>query len=59
MFRPLEIVAPPGTVVNGVMPAASSMRGITGFRLADTIFGALAGLLPDRVMPPAKGAIPW
>ena len=55
MFRPLEIVAPPGTVVNGVMPAASSMRGITGFRLADTIFGALAGLLPDRVMAAGEG----
>ena len=55
MFRPLEIVAPPGTVVNGVMPAASSMRGITGFRLADTIFGALAGLLPDRVLAAGEG----
>lgn len=53
MFKPLEIIAPPGTVVNGVMPAASSMRGITGFRLADTVFGALSGLLPDRV--PAAG----
>lgn len=55
MFRPLEIIAPPGTVVNGVMPAASSMRGITGFRLADTVFGALAGLLPDRVMAAGEG----
>ena len=55
MFRPLEIIAPPGTVVNGVMPAASSMRGITGFRLADTIFGALAGLLPDRVLAAGEG----
>ena len=53
MFRPLEIHAPPGTVVNGVMPAASSMRGITGFRLADVVFGALAGLLPERI--PAAG----
>ena len=50
MFKPLEIIAPPGTVLNGVMPAASSMRGITGFRLADTMFGALAGLLPDRIL---------
>ncbi len=55
MFKPLEIIAPPGTVVNGVMPAASSMRGITGFRLADTVFGALAGLLPDRVLAAGEG----
>jgi N-methylhydantoinase B/oxoprolinase/acetone carboxylase alpha subunit len=53
IFRPLTIVAPPGTVVNGVMPAASSMRGVTGFRIIDTVLGALAGMLPDRV--PAAG----
>ena len=55
MFRPLEIIAPPGTVVNGVMPAASSMRGITGFRLADVVFGALAELLPDRILAAGEG----
>lgn len=55
MFRPLAIVAPPGTVVNGVMPAASSMRGVTGFRLADVVFGALAELLPDRILAAGEG----
>ncbi len=55
MFRPLEIIAPPGTVLNGVMPAASSMRGVTAFRLADTVFGALAGLLPDRIHAAGEG----
>src|SRR6266508_2431719 len=53
IFRPLTVVAPPGTVVNGVMPAASSMRGVTGFRIIDTVLGALASMLPDRV--PAAG----
>jgi len=55
MFKPLKIIAPPGTVVNGVMPAASSMRGITGFRLVDTVFGALAQLLPDRILAAGEG----
>ena len=55
LFKPLRIVAPPGTVVHGVMPAASSMRGITGFRLVDTMFGALAELLPDRVFAASEG----
>jgi N-methylhydantoinase B len=55
MFRPLEIIAPPGTVVNGVMPAASSMRGVTGFRLVDVVFGALAGLLPERIPAASEG----
>ena len=53
MFKPIEVIAPAGTVANGVMPAASSMRGITAFRMVDTVLGALAGLLPDRV--PAAG----
>ena len=49
MFKPLRVIAPEGTVANASMPAASSMRGITGFRLSDTVRGALAGLLPERV----------
>ncbi len=55
MFHPLKIIAPPGTVVNCTMPAASSMRGVTGFRVADTVFGALAALLPDRVLAAGEG----
>ena len=55
MFKPIRVIAPEGTVVNGSMPAASSMRGITGFRLTDTVFGALAQLLPDRVLAAGEG----
>jgi N-methylhydantoinase B len=55
IFRPLRVIAPPGTVVNGIMPAASSMRGVTGFRMVDAVFGALAGLLPDRVLAAGEG----
>jgi len=55
MFKPLKIIAPPGTVVNVEMPGASSMRGVTGFRMADAVWGALAGLLPDRVMAAGEG----
>jgi N-methylhydantoinase B len=55
IFRPLNIIAPPGTAVNAVMPAASSMRGVTGFRLVDTVFGALAQFLPDRVFAASEG----
>jgi len=55
MFKPLKIIAPAGTVVNGVMPAASSMRGMTGYRTVDTVFGALAGLLPDRILAACEG----
>jgi len=48
-FRPIEVVAPPGTIVNPVMPAAVAARGLTGFRIANTVFGALAQIAPDRV----------
>jgi N-methylhydantoinase B len=48
-FRPIEVIAPPGTIVNPVPPAAVAARGLTGFRLANALFGALAQLAPDRV----------
>lgn len=48
-FRPIEVVAPPGTVVNPVPPAPVAARGLTGFRIANAVFGALAQIAPDRV----------
>lgn len=48
-FRPIEVIAPPGTVVNPVLPASVAARGLTGFRLANALFGALAQIAPDRV----------
>ena len=55
MFRPLTIIAPEGTVANVVMPGASSMRGVTGFRMVDAVMGALSQILPDRVMACGEG----
>jgi 5-oxoprolinase (ATP-hydrolysing)/N-methylhydantoinase A len=52
-FRPVEVVTKPGTVAHVVMPAASTMRGVTGFRMFDAVNGALAQLIPHRV--PAAG----
>jgi len=48
-FRPITVVAPAGTVVNPVLPAAVAARGLTGFRMANVLFGALAKIAPDRV----------
>ncbi|WP_426955303.1 hydantoinase B/oxoprolinase family protein [Muricoccus radiodurans] len=48
-FRAIEVIAPAGTVAHGVLPAACAARGLTGFRMVDTLFGALALMLPDRV----------
>ena len=53
-FRPIRVIAPEGTIVNPRHPGAVAARGITGIRIADTIFGALAQIVPDRI--PACGA---
>jgi N-methylhydantoinase B len=53
VFRAIEVICPPGTVGNGVLPAACAARGLTGFRMTDCMFGALAMMLPSRV--PAAG----
>jgi N-methylhydantoinase B len=52
-FRPISVIAPPGTVVNHSFPAACAARGLTGFRLVDALFGAFAQALPQRI--PAAG----
>ncbi len=54
-YRPIEVIAPPATIANGVLPAASAARGLTGFRMLDTCFGALAKMLPDRAIAASEG----
>jgi len=55
VFRAIEVTCPPGTVGNGVLPAACAARGLTGFRMTDCIFGALAMMLPDKVFAAGDG----
>ena len=52
-FRPIRVTAPERTIVNPSPPAAVAARGLTAFRIADTVFGALAKIAPDKV--PASG----
>jgi N-methylhydantoinase B len=54
-FRPIHVLTRPGTVAEVVMPGASSMRGVTGFRVLDAVNGALAQLLPERVGAAGEG----
>ena len=55
VFRAIEVICPPGTVGNCVLPAACAARGLTGFRMTDCMFGALAMMLPDKVMAAGDG----
>lgn len=53
--RVVTVTAPKGTVVNSVHPAPCGARGITGYRIIDAMFGALAQALPDRVTADGMG----
>ena len=55
VFRVIEVTAPAGTIANNVMPAACAARGLTGFRMVDCIFGALAKMLPEKVCAASDG----
>jgi N-methylhydantoinase B len=54
-YRPIEVIAPSATIANAVPPAACAARGLTGFRMLDTAFGALAQMLPGRVIAASEG----
>jgi N-methylhydantoinase B len=54
-FRPIEVLAPIGTILNVQHPGACAARGLTGFRLADLVLGALAQAVPDRVVAACEG----
>jgi N-methylhydantoinase B len=54
-YRAVQVVAPPGTIANCVLPAASAARGLTGYRMIDCCYGALAQMLPDRVFAASDG----
>ena len=49
LFRAIQVRVPSATLANPVLPAPVAARGLTGFRLANAIMGALAQMAPDRV----------
>ena len=54
-MAPIHVIAPEGTVVNPVLPAACGARGVIGYRVYDAIMGALAQVVPDRVVAAGEG----
>ncbi len=55
MFRPISVDAPEASIVNAVLPAAVAARGLTAFRIGDTVLGALAQAQPDKVFAAGEG----
>lgn len=54
-FRPIEVIAPVGTVVNVAFPGSTFMRGLTGYRINNVLFGAFAQAMPDRAIAADEG----
>ena len=52
---PITVTAPRASLVNPVFPAPCGARGITGYRIIDCLFGALAKAVPDRVTADTAG----
>lgn len=52
--RPISVIAPAGTLVNPVYPAAVGVRHTITMRLYNAVLGALAKAIPHRI--PAAGA---
>jgi N-methylhydantoinase B len=51
-FRPIQVVAPPGTLVNPARPAATRARTSTCYKIFDAVNYALAPVLPEKVIAP-------
>jgi N-methylhydantoinase B len=49
------MIAPEGTIVNPRFPGAVGAMGVSGYRLADCVFGALAKAAPHAVRAASEG----
>ncbi|MBP0616368.1 hydantoinase B/oxoprolinase family protein [Jiella mangrovi] len=49
LTRPFTCIAPEGTVLNPVSPAAVGMRSLTCARLRSVLFGGFSQVVPDRL----------
>jgi len=56
-YRSFTLTVPPGTVTNARPPAAVGGGWEVAFRVAETLYRALAEALPDRVVAATKGTI--
>lgn len=57
LFRPIRAVAPEGSLLNPLYPAPVGGRSCTGHYVPTVIFGALHGVLPERVMAGAGSPV--
>ena len=55
-YRPITVIAPPGTVVNPTHPAPVVGGNVeTSARISEAVMGALAQAVPERIVAPSHG----
>ena len=59
LVRPLEVIAPEGSIVNCTFPAPVKARAKVMKHIPPLIFGALAPLLPEETIAAAGGIFPF
>lgn len=59
VYRPIQIDAPEGSILNARRPASVQMRTRTGWYIHHAIFRALADVLPDQVIAPGGLLSAW
>ena len=58
LMRPIQVIAPEGTIVNARPPAAVAGGNVeTSQRIVDTLLRALAKAIPDRIPAAASGTM--
>jgi N-methylhydantoinase B/oxoprolinase/acetone carboxylase alpha subunit len=58
ILRPIQVIAPPGTVVNALAPAPMAAGNVeTSQRITDVVLGALAKAAPEQIPAPSCGSM--
>ena len=58
LLEPIEVIAPPGTLVNALPPAAMAAGNVeTSQRITDVLLGALAQAVPERIPAASQGSM--
>jgi len=55
VYRCIDVTAPKGCLLNPEFPAPVAARALTGYRVADTVLGALSHIVPERVSAAGEG----
>jgi len=55
VYRCIDVSAPKGSVLNPEFPAPVAARALTGYRVADTVLGALSRIVPERAVAAGEG----